>query len=196
MCPNRAHNCLFVCCIGEGYSSKSSHIQTSDTQMLFKISNAKSEQSSGSMADNSITFARTHIPDLEIKFDKERARKGSARIKWWPCVTSAVIMLVMMSVLVSVLIYMNAFKIRSRKLTAGQLCHDKQQTGSCLSKGYCCGGQYVIGKDVCAGNGLCCLGPVTKCKGLSKFLTNYKSRVSKNFHCEVYLPPVPLNKYH
>ena len=132
--------------------------------MLFKISNGKDDQSRA-LPDDSITFARTPIPNLEIQIDNQKTRKGLVKVKWLPCITSVIIMLVLMSALISVLIFMNAFKINSRKLSSGQMCHNRQQTGTCLSKGYCCGDQYVIGKDVCSGTGLCCLGAVTKCKG-------------------------------
>ena len=129
--------------------------------MLFKISNQKVDQNS-CFPENSLTFMKSRIPSLDSEEDNKRSGVSS---KWTPCLISILILMMVLSLTMSALFYMNAFTMSSRKVVEVGVCHYKHKTGSCMTLGYCCDGSYAIGKGVCAGTQFCCMGAITKCNG-------------------------------
>jgi hypothetical protein len=120
-------------------------------KMLFKNMKPKFDQKSENIFT---TYVKTNLQSEEPK-----DIKSWRRISWFPTLLLLIISCV---VLIPIIIWANSMNVGNN--VRGK-CHHNNKNGVCLTNSYCCDGEYVIGKDQCSGNGICCLGKVDKCGG-------------------------------
>ena len=130
-------------------------------KMLFKISNDKTDRNSYK-PENSLTYVKTHIPNIEMKVNMKSKDKSGANLARFIKIIAVVLLFVSIPLIV---LYFRYLPKSVKTVTESNVCHHKQRLGSCLTNDYCCDGEHVLGKDICKGIGFCCLGHITPCNG-------------------------------